>query len=86
MINHIRGQADLPTLDLEGRVRLFFASAKRSSLRRIKVNIAGDAVVLSGCVQTYHEKQLATKFAQRVAGVVRVVNRVEACDWPRPLT
>lgn len=85
MINHIRGGAKLPTLDLEGRVRLFLASAKRPRLRRIKVELVGDAVVLSGCVQTFYEKQLATEFAKRVAGVVSVVNRLEVCDWPCPL-
>ena len=86
MTNHIRGEAELRALDLEGRVRLFLSSANRPSLRQIEVDVSGDSVVLSGCVQTFYEKQLASEFARRVAGVVRVVNQVEVCNWSRPLT
>ncbi|MBX9792601.1 MAG: BON domain-containing protein [Pirellulales bacterium] len=84
MIHHVCHDAEpLEARDLERRVRLFLASAKRPSLRRIKVELVGDAVVLSGCVQTFYEKQLATEFAKRVAGVVSVVNRLAV--WPCPL-
>lgn len=78
MPNHIRHEAEpLPTLDLEGRVRQFLALANRPCLRDIEVQVVGDSVILSGCVGTFYEKQLATEFVRRVAGVVGVLNRIE---------
>ena len=54
-------------LDLEGRVRQFLSAANLPALRYIGVQVVGDSVVLSGCVRTFHEKQMATEFARRVA-------------------
>ena len=64
-------------LDLEGRVRQFLSAANLPALRHIGVQVVGDSVVLSGYVRTFHEKQMATEFARRVAGVVNVANRID---------
>ncbi|MBI2827201.1 MAG: BON domain-containing protein [Planctomycetia bacterium] len=64
-------------LDLERRVRQFFLAARLPALRHVRIKVRHDRVLLTGCVQTFHEKQMATEFARRVAGVVNVVNSIE---------
>ena len=63
--------------DLARRVRLSVDRSRMHGLRLIDIEVIGDTVVLSGQVVTFHQKQLATAFARRVAGVVEVVNRLE---------
>ena len=78
MTHHIHHEVEpLPTLDREGRVRQFLALVNRPCLRDIKIQVVGDSVTLSGCVRSFHEKQLATEFVRRVAGVVGVLNRID---------
>ena len=62
---------------LARRVRLFIAHGPLRGLRLIEVEVIGSVVVLSGQVATLHQKQLATEFARRVAGVGEVRNRIE---------
>lgn len=64
-------------IDLERRVRQFFLAAHLPALRHVGVEVRHDGVLLTGCVQTFYEKQMATEFARRVAGVVHVVNSIE---------
>lgn len=79
MNHYICHQAEsLP--DLEARVRQFLHFVNRPSLRQLDVQVEGNTVVLNGRVRTFHEKQMATEFARRVAGVVRVVNLVDVYD------
>jgi len=66
--------------DLIRRVRLSVDRSRQHGLRLIDIEVVGDAVVLSGQVVTFHQKQLATAFARRVAGVIQVVNRLEVQD------
>jgi osmotically-inducible protein OsmY len=68
------------TFDLEQRVRQFFVSANLPSLRYLDVAVEGNTVVLMGYVQTFYEKQMATAFARRVAGVVNVVNSINVAN------
>ena len=49
-------------------------------MRLIDVEVIGSTVVLSGRVATFHQKQLATSLAGRVAGVVEVMNQLEVHD------
>lgn len=63
--------------DLARRVRLSVDRSRLHGLRLIDIEVIGDTVVLSGQVVTFHQKQLATSFARRVAGVIEVVNRLE---------
>lgn len=63
--------------DLQQRVILFLAASNLPALRRIKVDVEGDAIILRGEVQTFYEKQLTLEFTKRVAGVIRVVDLIE---------
>jgi osmotically-inducible protein OsmY len=47
-----------------------------AALCGVECQVRDDAVVLEGSVPSYHLKQLAQTFAQRVAGVGRIVNRL----------
>ena len=49
-------------------------------LRLIDIEVIGGTVVLSGKVATFHQKQLASALAGKVAGVVEVMNRLEVTD------
>jgi osmotically-inducible protein OsmY len=55
------------------------ASLRRSgyaALRLVNCDAHGDRVTLHGNVPTYHLKQLAQEFVQRVVGGRRVVNEI----------
>ena len=75
--------AQLPSSDqqLEQRVRLFLSGSNIPALRRLKVSVEGDTVMLAGQVNTYHEKQLAAEFTRRVAGVIHVIDLVEVRSY-----
>ena len=62
------------------RVRLSIDHAGLPALRLIDIEVIGSTVVLSGRVATFHQKQLATALASRVAGVVEVMNQLEVHD------
>ena len=66
--------------DLVRRVRLSIDHAGLPALRPIDVEMIGSTIVLSGRVATFHQKQLATALASRVAGVVNVMNQLEVPD------
>jgi hypothetical protein len=48
-----------------------------AALAFVGCDVQQNQVILSGCVPSYHLKQLAQVFAQRVEGVGRVDNRLE---------
>jgi len=66
--------------ELAQRVRLSVDHTGQRGLRLIDVEVTADTVVLSGKVGTFHQKQLATAFASRVAGVGKVSNQIEVHD------
>ena len=63
--------------DLQRRVRQFFATANLPAVRHVGVEVKEDSIVLTGSVCTFYEKQMATEFARRVAGVVSIVNAID---------
>ena len=63
--------------DLVRRVRLSIDHGGLPALRLIDIEAIGSTVVLGGRVATFHQKQLATSLAGRVAGVVEVMNRLD---------
>lgn len=67
---------DAANAELRDRVKQFLASQHFTSFRKLEVIVLGDSVVLHGCVPSFHERQLAVAFCQRVAGVHRVVDRL----------
>lgn len=63
-------------MDLQRRIHNFLESRHYPGLRNLLIAVCGGQVVISGRVQSFHEKQLATNCAQRVAGVLQVINDV----------
>ena len=47
------------------------------TIRFVSVRVDGQVVILSGCVKSYHEKQVAYCLARRVPGVYEVKDYVE---------
>ena len=67
--------------EVAGRVSEAFARHEYPALRKIRVAVHDGHVVLSGCVCTFHEKQLATRCAQREVGNMEIRNKI---DVPSP--
>jgi osmotically-inducible protein OsmY len=53
------------------------ADSGYAALAAIACRPAGDAIILKGSVPSYHLKQLAQVFVQRVEGVRKVINRLD---------
>ncbi|MGC3966779.1 MAG: BON domain-containing protein [Pirellulales bacterium] len=64
-------------LDLQRRVASFLADSNMPGLRQLRVDAEAGVVTLRGTVRTYYEKQLSQQRCKRVAGVVRLVDKVE---------
>lgn len=67
--------------DLQRRVRAFLAGQHYQALLRLRVGVEDGAVVLSGTVPTYHQRQVAIQCAKHVAGELRVIDRLDVSDW-----
>lgn len=63
--------------DLSRRVCLFLTSANLPGLRRVRVDVVEDTVVIAGRVRTFYERQIAIERARRVAGVIQVDDQIE---------
>jgi osmotically-inducible protein OsmY len=62
--------------DLERRVGNYLATQHRPALRNVEVIASDGVVTLRGSVTSYYEKQLSTKLASRVAGVLQIRDKV----------
>jgi hypothetical protein len=62
--------------DLRRRVKTFLSTSHRPGLRGLEVEAQGGVIRLRGNVKTFYEKQLSAQLAQRVAGVVRLIDEV----------
>lgn len=62
--------------DLLQRIRSFLVGRNYPALQDLDVEVYQGAVVISGSVESFHEKQLATNCCQRVAGVLQVINNI----------
>lgn len=67
-------------LDLSRRVRSFLHEAHMPGLRNVDVEAQNGVVTLTGRVKTYYEKQLGGQRARRVAGVVRLIDRISVVN------
>jgi hypothetical protein len=70
--------------ELEARVRGFLGRHPFPVLRRLHVEMDGDAAILQGIVGSYYERQVAIECCKRVAGVRRVVDQIRV-DAPTPI-
>ena len=68
-----------PTADLELRRRVEgeLAQTHRLSLQRLAVEVRQGMIHLSGCVQSFYEKQLAIHTCIRAAGAGHLIDAVE---------
>ena len=69
--------AKLANRELELRIERLLAQQSYPSLRKLRVTVHPDHVLLSGCVATFHEKQIASCCAQQEAGPLEVVNKID---------
>ena len=67
--------------ELSQRVRLFLNGSNVPGLRHVGVEVEGNTVTLRGAVRTFYEKQLAVRLCRRVAGVIQVIDLVEAVGY-----
>jgi osmotically-inducible protein OsmY len=77
----IAGASAAANDELLQRVRLFLIGSNLPGLRHIAVEADGDTVILRGSVRTFYEKQLAVRLSRRVAGVIQVVDEIEAWGY-----
>ena len=63
--------------DLQSRVVESLISSGYAALTFVGCDVDHNRVILHGCVPSYHLKQLAQVFAQRVEGTGRIDNRLE---------
>ena len=66
--------------DLADRVTAFLHSRQRRPLQRITVRAKGGTVTLEGKVGTFYERQLCIECCRRVAGVIKLIDRIEVVD------
>ncbi len=77
----IAGASAAANDELLRRVRQFLIGSNLPGLRHIVVEVEGDTVVLWGSVRMFYEKQLAVRLSRRVAGVIQVVDLIEAWGY-----
>ena len=69
--------------DLQQRVVSYLFDRQRPSLRKISVNVDNGTVTLTGKLESFYEKQLCISSCQRVAGVIRLIDRLDVVETPR---
>jgi osmotically-inducible protein OsmY len=62
---------------LARRIRNFVSSKQLPGTATFRVDVDGGTVTLGGKVGSFYQKQLWIHGAQRVAGVIRVVDEIE---------
>lgn len=68
--------------DLERRVLNFLISRQVPCAHQIDISADGGVVTLRGRVASYYHKQLCVHCAQRVAGVIRIIDQVRVKARP----
>ncbi|HMO91974.1 MAG TPA: BON domain-containing protein, partial [Pirellulaceae bacterium] len=63
--------------DLGRRVSNFLRSRHFDSFQDLNIEVHDGAVVVSGKLENYHEKQVALSCCQRVAGVITLVDKIK---------
>jgi len=71
--------------DLKRRVKNFFWQSRRPALQRVTIEVDNGIVTLSGRMPSFHTRQLCVSFCRRVAGVIRVVDKMDVV-WEESTT
>jgi osmotically-inducible protein OsmY len=77
-------RVERPRPDIQSRVIAALMESKYAALAFIGCEVHQSHVILRGSVPSYHLKQLAQVFAQRVDGVGRIDNRLKVQGASRP--
>jgi hypothetical protein len=62
--------------DVCRRAQAALAASSAPALRRLRVEVADDALLLRGLVASFYHKQLAQEIIRRIVGEFRLVNAV----------
>lgn len=76
-LNALRPERVTRSQEIKTRVLAALVRSGYSALTWVGCDVRGDQVILQGSVPSYHLKQLAQVFAQRVDGVERIQNCLE---------
>lgn len=63
--------------DLKRRIVNFLHQRHVPSLRNIHVDVRDGVATMQGAVESFYHKQLCLNCCQRVAGVVRLIDKIE---------
>jgi osmotically-inducible protein OsmY len=63
--------------ELESRVKRFLAGLHRDSLAALDIQVKNGEVTVKGQLGSFYEKQLALAGCRRVAGVVKVHEKID---------
>ena len=74
--------SDPSTVDVVRRAQVALSASPIYDLRELLVEKVGDAIELSGDVDSWHHKQLAQEVVRVVAGNKSVINVVEVRNHP----
>jgi hypothetical protein len=64
------------TVDLLRRIQTYLHGQHLASLHHLTVEVAGDAVLIAGDVDSFYERQVAIECCKRVSGVRRVLDHI----------
>jgi osmotically-inducible protein OsmY len=84
MVTSTSQSIDLADRELERRVVATLVARNFPGLRRLRIRVVGGEVTIAGRVRSFYEKQLAQHVARRVAGVIRLADKIEVVEPPRP--
>ncbi len=66
--------------DVERRVTSYLSTRHFPAFRELEISVDRGSVTVSGCLNTYYEKQVALNTCRRVAGVVALVDEVSVAE------
>lgn len=78
-----RLRLELTDSEILSRLRASLLSRHFPAFRELELSVLGGSVTLTGCVQSYYEKQVALSCCQHVVGVLELVDRIEVDDRPK---
>lgn len=82
VVNNIALKPTLNPIDIESRITMALERSARLESKRIKVDVDGHTVTLSGTVHSVAEKDEARKAAFFAPGVTKVINNLKVDYYP----
>ncbi len=66
--------------DVMRRVASYLSTRHFPSFRGLNISVDRAVVTVSGCLNTYYEKQVALNTCRRVAGVVELIDEISVAE------